>query len=853
MNKPLSPRAQRLILVLAQDEGYKCGSEELQIDHVILAMLKSADGLGYLAVRAMDINIINLEMIIEKSIPKSGKSIILRDLYPSRELQNLLSVAGEEAGLTGKDYVGTEHILLAAAKTSGTTLNSYFDKNGLSYLQLKSIVLEIERKVPSSAVIANNKNSIHDGFQKESLAADMNGASATRNKKDQNANSILAQFCKDMTQESRDGNIDPVVGRDTEVIRLIQILSRRTKNNPILVGEPGVGKTAIVEGFAQRIIKGEVPKDLAKKKVYTLDLAAMVAGTKYRGEFEDRMKRMMKEVKENRDIILFIDEMHTVIGAGGPEGSMDASNILKPALSRGELQIIGATTIKEYRKHIEKDSALARRFQMIKVEEPDENDTKCILEGLKSKYESFHHVVYENGVIDDIVKYAKRYIPERFMPDKAIDILDEAGAAKKIQCTKKPQELEDLENTIDALNAEKKQLVASQDYEKAAQVRDKVTELRSQVEEFTKKWQNAEGNEIKTVTRKDISVIISSMTGVPLEHLDDGESKRLLDMEKHIHKEVIGQDEAVRLISSAVRRSRSGVSSIKRPMGSFIFLGPTGVGKTQLAKSLAKFLFGSEDSLVRVDMSDYMEKQNASRLVGAPPGYVGFEEGGVLTEAVRQHPYSVVLLDEIEKAHPDIFNLLLQLLEEGELSDNLGHTVSFRNTVIIMTSNAGARKITTGNKMGFSSEMEGIMPYEDIKSNAIEELKKLMSPELLNRIDDVIVFDTLNRDQVGAILDIQMGELESRLAEQGITVQLKKEARDYMIEHGYDPAMGARPMRRLIQREIEDNIAMLLLSGKKSSGNKIMIELVDDKISVKLKKSRAQIESPREEVLLSAK
>ncbi len=837
INKSLSPKAQRLVMVLAADEAYHLGSVQLEPEHVMLAMLKYGDGLGYLTIKSFRINVLTFQLNIEQSMPSRIPVSEVYSLPFSQRLNSVINTAGMEAEFLGCDYIGTEHLLIAMAGERDSICQQLFKKADISIDQLRHKVTEIERKIPSSAKInPDGKNYVpfRNSYNNVPLMSD----GREQRSKEQNKNSLLAQFSRDLTENARNDKCDPVIGRNDEILRVIQILSRRTKNNPVLVGEPGVGKTAIAEGLAQRISKGSVPRDLLKKRVLSLDLAAMIAGTKYRGEFEERMKRVMKEISESKNIILFIDELHTIIGAGGPEGQMDASNMLKPALSRGEIQIIGATTTKEYRKYIEKDPALARRFQRVNVDEPTEEDTIAILEGLKHKYEDFHHVVYESDVIPSIVTYSVRYISEKCLPDKAIDIMDEAGASKKIQEDERPQELDDLQNSIDKLSEEKRQLVLHQDYERAAMVRDKVTDLRHQLEEFNIAWKNNEVSKCRFVSKTDISRIVSNMTGIPVEQLDSGESKRLLDMEKILHEEVIGQNEAVRLISSAVRRSRAGVSSLKRPMGSFIFLGPTGVGKTQLAKTLAKFLFGTEDALIRVDMSDYMEKHTASRLVGAPPGYIGYDEGGTLTEQVRQHPYSVVLLDEIEKAHTDIFNLLLQMFEEGELSDNLGHTVSFRNTVVIMTSNAGARQIMSDNRLGFSSGASGVLPYEDIKASAMEELKKIMAPELLNRIDDIIVFNALDREQISSILDIQLGELKDRLAEQGLLVALRPKAREYMIDHGYDPSMGARPMRRLIQREIEDELSVLLLSGKKGSSDTVIIDCVGDKLSVKFKKSK---------------
>ena len=840
MMKGFSPRAQRLVIALAQDEAYKLGSEQLLPEHVLLALLESADGLGYVVLKTLRINVLTLKLAIEQSMPAKIPNTGFSDIPPSTRLRTLLEVATAEARALHVDYIGTEHLLLAAIREEQSLTWRFFEKAGINIEQARQVVVDIERKIPSSAKLQAGKNgdewSLH-GFNESGDVPLMSDGGTQRRAR--NPNSMLSLYARDLTANAREEKSDPVVGRTDEIQRVIQILSRRTKNNPVLVGEPGVGKTAIVEGLAQHIAKAMVPRDLLRKRVLSLDLAALIAGTKYRGEFEERMKKLMKEIRESEDVILFIDELHTIIGAGGPEGSMDASNIMKPALSRGEIQVIGATTTKEFRKYFERDSALVRRFQMVKVREPSESDTKEILLGLKKKYEDFHRVVYDDGVLDDIVTYSIRYIPERFLPDKAIDVMDEAGAAKKIKEEERPVELVELEKSIEQLTEEKKNLVAEQDYEKAAFVRDKVLELRRKIETFSNAWKNNDDLSRKHVTRDDVCTIISSVTGIPVEQLDDGETERLLHMEETLHHDVIGQDEAISLISSAVRRSRAGVSSLKRPLGSFIFLGPTGVGKTQLAKALAKFLFGTEEALVRVDMSDYMEKYNASRLVGAPPGYIGYDEGGVLTESIRQRPYSVVLLDEIEKAHPDVFNLLLQMLEEGELSDNLGHTVSFRNTIIIMTSNAGARQISAEGRMGFSLSKNGVLPYSEIKAGAMEELKRIMSPELLNRIDDVIVFDALNRKQVDAIIDIQLRELESRLSEQGLVLHLKPRAREFMIEHGYDPSMGARPMRRLIQRDIEDALATLLLGGKRGASTTVVVDSDGEKLTVHFKKPRS--------------
>ncbi|MBM7021984.1 ATP-dependent Clp protease ATP-binding subunit [Treponema sp. Marseille-Q4523] len=846
-----SPRAQRLIAALAQDEGRKSGADQLLPEHVLLALLKSAEGLGYTLLRSLCINTLSFQRALEQQFKSHPASAALSDLPPSRRLKAMLDIAGMESRALGNDYVGTEHIVLSAIREEGSATARFFENTDITIEDARRIVPEIQAHSPSSvnekASRSFAKTALENFFgtsANASLSPSDIGRQQTQNqgRQSRGEKTFLSEFSRDITKIAREEKDDPVVGRSKEIQRIVQVLSRRTKNNPVLIGEPGVGKTAIVEGLAQRIAKGNVPRNLLKKRILSLDLAALIAGTKYRGEFEERMKKMMKEVRDDKTVILFIDELHTIIGAGGPEGTMDASNMLKPALSRGEIQIIGATTTKEYSRYIEKDSALERRFQTVKVEEPTDDDTVSILEGIKKRYEDFHGIVFDDDVIPAIVKFSRRYIPERFLPDKAIDILDEAGAAKKIQEEAKPAELAEVERSIEKLAAEKRRLVEEQDYERAAIVRDKVLELRRRLDLYSEYWRNSNLQNRKHVSEQDICRIIGAMTGIPVEQLDSSETKRLVHMEEEMHKSVIGQDEAVHLIAGAVRRSRAGVSSPKHPLGSFIFLGPTGVGKTQLAKALAKFLFGSEEMLVRIDMSDYMEKHNASRLVGAPPGYVGYEEGGVLTEAVRRRPYSVVLLDEIEKAHPDVFNLLLQLLEEGELSDNLGHTVNFRNTVIIMTSNAGARQITSGSRVGFLPSGEGLLSYDDIKASALGELKKMLSPELLNRIDDVVVFGALTKEEVGRILDIQIKELADRMREQNITVSVKPKAREYLIEHGYEPELGARPMRRLIRREIEDPLSVEILSGEGEKSNSVSVEYTNGKLRVKFVKPK-QVET----------
>ena len=836
MIKGLTKRAHKLLTVLAQDEGRRNSSSTLLPEHFLLALIKTADGVGYEVLINLKINILSLQLVLEQSLKSETNSTSFADLPPSRRLRTLLDSAAIESRTLRNEFVGTEHLVIAAAKEENSAFSDFIKKCNLKIddLRREASLINSTRPMPQISKLINTEGS--------GVFANAGSVNSQQKNNSQNA-SILAEFSRDITAKARNGEIDPVVGRDKEINRVIQILCRRTKNNPVLIGEPGVGKTAIVEGLGIKIANGDVPKILQKKKLLVLDLALVIAGTKYRGEFEERIKRIMKEIREQKNIILFIDELHTIVGAGGSEGSMDASNMLKPALSRGELQCIGATTLKEYRKYFEKDAALERRFQSILVGEPSVDESIEILEGIKSKYEQFHGVKYEDGLMEFIVKYSQRYITGRFLPDKAIDVLDEAGSVKKINSDSQPSEIEILEQQISDLTIQKQNLVQAQDYEKAATVRDEVLKLKAHLEQL----KNSDfANQVEfcgVVTKKDVCDVISTMTGIPLDQLGEDESYRLINMENEIHKSVVGQDEAINLISSAIRRSRAGVSSLKRPMGSFIFLGPTGVGKTLLAKTLAKFLFGKEDSLVRVDMSDYMEKHNASRLVGAPPGYVGYDEGGFLTEKIRRNPYSVILLDEIEKAHPDVFNLLLQILEEGELKDNLGHTVNFKNTVIIMTSNAGVRQISNENRLGFSSDESSILDYSQIKSSAMAELKKIMSPELINRIDDIVVFNALSKAEISTILGLQISELASRLSEQHLSIQLTNKARDYLIENGYEPSMGARPMRRLIQREIEDVLAIKIINGECSKGDVVSVEFKNSKLQIKIKKNLALLET----------
>lgn len=846
--KSLSPRAKNILLALAQDEARKIGSSQILPEHIILSILKSKEGIAYQVFETLGMDIEILQKNLEIFLKKESNQPTLDEVPKSRRYKVLMDLAELESTALHNNYIGTEHLLLAAVREEKSVTNSFIVSNDFNIMDIRFSVIKLQEQKKSSILKNQSDNFISSIFK--SLFEDENlfsplddeklkNESQHEKTKNQKRESFLEEYSRDLTKMARESVSDPVVGREKEIHRIIQILCRRSKNNPVLTGEPGVGKTAIVEGLAQYIVAGKVPLDLLKKRILSLDLAAIVAGTKYRGEFEERMKKILNELNENKDIILFIDELHSIIGAGGNEGTMDASNIMKPALSRGEIQIIGATTTKEYTRHIERDLALERRFQVVKVEEPSEEETEKILEGIKEKYENYHRVIYEKDVIPTIVKLSKRYLPEKVLPDKAIDILDEAGAAKKISEENYPTEIDEIQTNISNLIEEKKKLVQNQDYENAALVRDKVKDLKECLNAYTNILREHGNNNRKHVTVSDIEKIISEMTEIPVEQMTSSETERIIHMEDELHKTVIGQNEAVNVISGAIRRSRAGISSPKHPLGSFIFLGPTGVGKTQLAKALAKYLFGTEESLIRIDMSDFMEKHTASRLVGAPPGYVGYEEGGILTEKVRRHPYSVVLLDEIEKAHPDIFNLLLQMLEEGELNDNLGHTVNFKNTVIIMTSNAGARQITNEGRVGFGTK-EGVLSYDEIKSGALNELKKLLNPELLNRIDDILVFNALSKAEVEKILEIQLADLSSRLAEKSLTIKIEQKAKEYLVERGYNPAFGARPMRKLIRKEIEDPLAIEILSNKNKELDTVYIDCEDKKLVIKLIKDESK-------------
>jgi ATP-dependent Clp protease ATP-binding subunit ClpC len=815
MFKGLTQRVQRILSAGAQEEARRFNSEQLLPEHIVIALLKEGAGTACKALMFLRIDLLEFRHTVESGIPRMSGGLIRGEAPPAKRTKVMLDTATEEARTMGSEYLGTEHILFAAMQEQDSTIQVYLKERAVDADMLR-VVVQTTFSRPTDPRIGEGEFFsagdyqpffVHrEGDHKVSHSSRVKPASYPV------LTPMLDEYSRDLTAFARAGKMDPVVGRQKEINRVVRILARRTKNNPVLVGEPGVGKTAIVEGLAQLLVGEETPEPLAGKRILSLDMGSIVAGTKYRGEFEERLKKIMKEITQAGNIILFIDEIHTIIGAGGAEGTIDASNMLKPGLSRGDVQCIGATTLGEYRKHFERDAALERRFQAILVEEPDLDDTLEILRGIQQKYETHHRVNYTEGAVVLAAKLAQRYLTGRFMPDKAIDVLDEAGAMRKLENAVQPPEVAGIEAEILKLTEEKGAMVSAQDYERAAEVRDRVRRLKARLESVRIAWERAAHIEHAVVDEGDIRRIVSEATGIPLMHLEEQESRRLLNIEAELHKTVIGQDDAVRRIASAIRRSRAGISSPRRPMGSFIFLGPTGVGKTLLAKRLSEYLFGSEESLVRIDMSDYMEKHNASRLVGAPPGYIGYEEGGVLTEKIRRNPYRVVLFDEIEKAHRDVFNLLLQVMEEGELRDNLGHTVSFRNTVIIMTSNAGVREISRNNRLGFGSG-EGLLSMGEIESQAMSELRRLFNPEFLNRVDDVVVFHPLSVKEIEMILDIEIRELSRRLTEQGYGLRIFPAARKILIKKGWDPKFGGRPLRRTIQKELEDALALLILEN----------------------------------------
>ncbi len=781
----------RKILVLAKEEARRFNHDYIGTEHILLGLIREGEGVACAVMQNLNLDLDKLRMEVEKLITPGGVSSVIGDVPFTPRAKKALELAAEEARSLGHNYIGTEHILLGLMREGEGLGSQVFFRLGVDLDRIRSEI---------SALLGG----MHP----------TGGVSPAVSK-----TPALDSFGRDLTQLAREGKLDPVIGRELEIERVIQILSRRTKNNPVLLGEAGVGKTAIAEGLAQSIVAGNLPEILRNKRIIALDLALMVAGTKYRGQFEERIKAVMEEIKRSQDVIIFIDELHTIVGAGAAEGAIDASNILKPALSRGEIQCIGASTLDEYRKHIEKDAALERRFQLIVVEPSTVDETIKILKGLRDKYEAHHRVKFTDKALEAATKLSDRYVSGRFLPDKAIDLIDESGARARLTVLTLPKEIHDMENKLNEIVKEKEAFIKQQDFEAAARLRDEEKGIRFKLENSKRNWSRKRDQFVPMVNEEDIAKLVAQITGIPIYRLEEKESEKLLNMEDMLSSKVVGQKEAISYIARAVRRARAGIKEPKRPIGSFIFLGPTGVGKSLLAKALAEFMFGDKESLVQLDMSEYMEKFNVSRLVGAPPGYVGYEEGGQLTEKVRRRAYSVVLLDEIEKAHSDVFNLLLQILEEGRLTDSFGRKVDFRNTILIMTSNVGAQIIRKRGSLGFKTITEDIS-YDDMKSLLLEEIKKTFKPEFLNRLDEVIVFRPLDKDNLDEIVGLEIECVNERLKEQGFYVELDPEVKNFFIDKGFDPAFGARPLKRVIQRFLEDPLAEEVIKGNLSKKEK---------------------------------
>ncbi|MDY3129763.1 MAG: ATP-dependent Clp protease ATP-binding subunit [Berryella intestinalis] len=796
----------RKVLVLAQDEARVLHQPYVGTEHLLLGLIQEKDGLAAQALQRLNVQHEAVVQGIRQVVTIDADADVSGHLSFTPRVKRVLENALREAMQMGQSYISTEHLLLGIVREGEGTALSVLSRLNVSGDDIRGALNDL---VGQSPVYAGRNPFVQDP---------------------QKGDSPLKEFGTDLTKKAREGKLDPVIGRAGEIERIMQTLSRRQKNNPLLIGEPGVGKTAAVEGLAQLIVSNQVPDILRDKRVVTLDLSALVAGSKYRGEFEDRLKKVVREVADAGDIILFIDEIHTLIGAGSAEGSIDAAAILKPPLSRGEIQVIGATTIDEYRKHFEKDSALNRRFQPLTVGEPNEEQAIRIMEGLRDRYEAHHRVRFTDESLHAAVKLSNRYIQDRFLPDKAIDVLDEAGARMRIRNMTLPPELHELDEELRSVKARKEEAIAAQDFEEAARLRDEEGQLKQKRDEARQKWEDESSKTVQEVTVEDIADIVSQSTGVPVSNLTEAETEKLLRMESVLHERVIGQDEAVTALSKAIRRSRAGLKDPKRPSGSFIFLGPSGVGKTELAKTLAEFLFNSEEALLSFDMSEYMEKHTVSRLVGSPPGYVGYDEGGQLTTAVRQRPYSVLLFDEIEKAHPDVFNILLQILEEGRLTDGQGRTVDFRNTVIIMTSNVGAREIASTQTLGFSADAGAGLSDKEIQGRVMSELKKLFRPEFLNRLDEIIVFKSLTEDQIVRIVRLMIDDLRERMIAQGMSVNLSDEACRLIAKEGTDKTFGARPLRRAIQRMLEDRLSEEILEGVWGPGDIVEVGAEDGEL-----------------------
>jgi ATP-dependent Clp protease ATP-binding subunit ClpC len=787
----------RKIIILAREEAERHQNDYLGTEHLVLAILREGDGVALAVLKKMGLSVEQIRLEVERNLPGGGNTMTFGEIPFTPRVKKVIEYAVEEAKLLGHNYIGSEHLLLGLLREEEGIGGKILRSLGGNLLTARQLTINLLRK-------------------------------ATPREKDKKSNTpALDEFGRDLTQLASDGSLDPVIGRHDEIERVLQILSRRTKNNPVLIGESGVGKTAIVEGLAQKIVSSDVPDSLLNRRVIALDLGSLVAGTKYRGQFEERLKVVMKEIVNAGNIIIFIDELHTLVGAGAAEGSIDASNMLKPALSRGEIQCIGATTLDEYRKHIEKDAALKRRFQPIYVQPPTTEETIRIIKGLRDRYEEHHGVQITDDAVVEAVRLSDRYISDRFLPDKAIDVIDEAGSRAKLMAYSRPDELRALEQELKKVSRDKDLAIRLQNFEEAVRLREEEERLKKLLDETKKEWKKSQEKNRPSINKEEVAYVVSKMTGIPLLRLEEEESKKLLHMEEEIHKRIIGQDEAIAAVSRAIRRSRAGLKGERRPIGSFIFLGPTGVGKTELARALAEFLFNDEDALIRIDMSEYMEKFSSSRLVGAPPGYVGYEEGGQLTEKVRRRPYSVVLFDEIEKAHPDLFNILLQVLDDGCLTDSLGRKIDFKNTVLIMTSNIGTRLVDKGSSLGFQKG-GAANHYQKMREQIISELKRSFNPEFLNRIDETVIFHPLDKEHLLQIVDLLIADLNRRLLEKAIQLDVTVEVKQWLIKEGFQPTYGARPMRRCIQRNIEDPLSEELIRGRFKENQRIKAFLKDN-------------------------
>ena len=800
MNNMFTDRVKK-VLQFAREESSRLGHDYIGTEHLLLGLVKEGQGVAVAVLANMGIQLDALKKSIEDAVQASSGAMVLSEVPFTPMAKQVLEIAAQEAREMNNNYIGTEHLLLALTKNKNGIAAQILSVFGTDYKSVKEEVMSI---------LSGNRSTQGNEQDKKNLP-------------------FIEHYGRDLTKMAKEGKLDPIVGRDKEIERMTQILSRRKKNNPVLIGEPGVGKTAIIEGLSQRIADGDVPENLVGKRLIALDMGSLVAGTKYRGQFEERVKSILNELAKSREIIIFIDEVHTIVGAGSAEGTLDASNMFKPALSRGELQCIGATTLDEYRKYIEKDGALERRFQQIMVDPPSVEDSIAILEGLRSRYEEHHNVIIKDEALEAAVKLSDRYMSNRYLPDKALDLIDETSSRVHLNKITLPEHIKEKEKTIREIESKKNAAIEEQDYENAAKLRDQERTLKDNLEHEKAEWKEKALNEVINVSEDDVSYVTSSITGIPLFRLARSESERLLKMEDELKMNIVGQDSAVSVVSRAIRRTRAGLKDPQRPIGSFIFLGPTGVGKTELARVLSEYLFENSNALIRIDMSEYMEKFNVSRLVGAPPGYVGYEEGGQLTERVRRKPYSVVLLDEIEKAHPDIFNLLLQIFDSGHLTDSLGRKVDFKNTIVIMTSNLGARQIGLGKNLGFhSSEFDN--DYKTMEKKVLSELKKIFNPEFLNRIDETVVFNSLDKESILKIIDILMDDVRKRLSEKQIDIRITSKAKEFIAKEGYNPMYGARPLKRAIQKYIENPLSEELLQGKFIEGSSIQIDIGDEKL-----------------------